>query len=906
MKAGDIILGLLVDSAEFKKTVTKAATEAGDAAGKTLSSRIGTGLKVGAAVIGAGLAIAFKGVVELDTATAKFRAETGATAEEAKRAGQAIADMSRGNLQNIAQIGEVLTKVHTDLGLTGDAAEETTRQFLKFATATGQDAVAAVTDMDDILDAYGLTADKIPGIMDQLVASHQRFGGSIEANQQALGKMAPQLTAMGLSLDDGIGLLNLFAESGLDAEKAQLALNAAVKNLPPGTSFEDIVTELSSIEDPAKRAQRAIEIFGAKAGVGLANAIKPGMTSMDDLIITADEAAGATKDAADAIEGSFGNRIQLLLNNFKGALAGVTAEFGPLFTGFGSLAMMAPALSKMFGGLAGHLGITTAVGNAGTAWGKIAGSRFGLAFKLAAVAGIAALAAELDQPISDIGRDAGRKLFGAIGDEAKGLASGTVFDSVTDGLHELWFQIGQNDPLKGAIGKAIERLTHDAMAQGIDPAPLVVAFREFLAQGMDPAAAEAAARAAGTAVGPAFAEGLAASSGTLAERTASFWERVGVVGATATATGYGEGIAAQRNAMANVTDQTLKAAATDAAARAWPSFRELGRGIPGAIGRGMQDAANILRDGAAVLRDILENGTSPRERAMEAIGAEYIKLVRRGMDSERDGAITTARELAIGAINTIEDAGLKGTKGQKGLKAIGIYFDELLASGLTGPQALAALDAAGVDASSEALSGVRSKYPQFFTAGRDMSKETADGVNDVDLFDEGAAIASSLARGLRSRMDAVRRAASDLSDILVQHGYLESPAKEGPWSKNGGPFAWFFNAGSGSGKMLAAGLRGGVGEVARSSAMLARAASLGLVAPSLGLAAPGLGDVGMGSLAGSYAVSGTQTFRHQIGLDAEAVRLLRAAGYDDEAVGRAIGRWIGGESAGSGLRWSPG
>jgi hypothetical protein len=108
---------------------------------------------------------------------------------------------------------------------------------VRFGRATGQDAASAVSAFDDILDSFGLTADDAAGIMDKLVVSHQKFGGSIEENQAALSHMAPQLKALNLGLDDGIGLLNLFAASGLDASAGQKALNQAISKLPAGETW---------------------------------------------------------------------------------------------------------------------------------------------------------------------------------------------------------------------------------------------------------------------------------------------------------------------------------------------------------------------------------------------------------------------------------------------------------------------------------------------------------------------------------------------------------------------------------------------------------------------------------------------------------------------------------------------
>jgi phage-related minor tail protein len=396
----DLFVGLFLEKGaegKLRAEVTKTAEKAGDEAGLTMGQRLGRGaakgLKTGITAIGAaaavGLGLATKGVIELEEVTASFRAETGATEEEAKKAGKAINAMAGRNLQPLTEIGKTMERVHTDLGLTGDAAEATTEQFLKFGRATKQDASVAVERFDDILDAFDLTAAESQGLMDKLVKSHQEYGGSIDANEQALAAMAPQLRALNLNVDDGIGLLNLFASTGLDAAAAQKALNAAVKNLPTGTTFQDFVKELQSIEDPTKRAQRAIQVFGARAGVGLANALAPGRGGLEEFTISTEEAAGATAEAAEAMDSAFGARVQLALRKFTTAIVGLGAEFGPVVTGLASLGTLGATLGINLRGAFSALGrsgpVRAAVTAAGLAIGAIHGAAIAAGTKLAAV-----------------------------------------------------------------------------------------------------------------------------------------------------------------------------------------------------------------------------------------------------------------------------------------------------------------------------------------------------------------------------------------------------------------------------------------------------------------------------------------------------------------------------------------
>jgi hypothetical protein len=311
-------------------------------------SKLGSMTRAGVtAVSGAAtalFAIATKGAIDLENAQSRYTAETGATADEARRAGDAINAMAGRNLQGVEAITDTLIGVTKTLGLTGQEAEDTTELFLRFATATGQDAAGAVGAFDDILDGFGLTADDAAGLMDKLVVSSQRYGTSVGDLQSALGSMAPQLQALNMTADDGIEILNLFAASGLDAASAQRTLNAAVQNLPADTTLDEFVAELAAIEDPALRAARASEVFGSKAGVGMANAIKPGMASLDDLGVSVEEAAGATDRAADAIEGTLQNKLSLAFKNFGSTITSVLGQGGPVLASLGTLGSLGTSI----------------------------------------------------------------------------------------------------------------------------------------------------------------------------------------------------------------------------------------------------------------------------------------------------------------------------------------------------------------------------------------------------------------------------------------------------------------------------------------------------------------------------------------------------------------------------------
>lgn len=438
---GDLFMRVLPEMGGFEGEVKRSAQAAGDSAGQTMSQRIGSSLRSAApkilAGVGAASVAAFTAgavvIGQLDSAMADFRAETGATDEEVRTASESILRLSRNNLQSIEEIAAAQAALRTDLGLTQEQAEGASQTFLDYATATGQDAADGVRQFDDILDAWNLDASESQGLMDKLIASHQQYGGDVGANADALSALAPQLQGMNMNVDDGIALLNLFAASGLDAQSASTALNTAIRKLEPGQTFEDLVEEISSIEDPTARSQRAIEIFGSRGGVSLAQALRPGIDSLDDFGISQEEAQGKTEDAADAVESSWGNRVKLWIKNVSGLAGEFLMNFGPAISGVGA---MVPMLAGPLGGLFKTMGVGAvavipqlvgAVGGIGKAFTALAFGPVGII--VAAIAGLFLAWQTNFLGIQDIVKN----VFGWLGDVALPWVTG-IFDAIASAV----------------------------------------------------------------------------------------------------------------------------------------------------------------------------------------------------------------------------------------------------------------------------------------------------------------------------------------------------------------------------------------------------------------------------------------------------------------------------------------
>jgi Phage-related minor tail protein len=418
LKLLDAYIAIGGDAADFDKVVDQSEAKA-KAAGGRLESAFSPRKVLGAlgAAAGAVLGVAMTGANQLDAAMRQLQADTGMTDSAAKSAEHSMAGMYQNNLQGFAEIGASMAVVINGLDLTGAAADAMTEKFLKFETATGQGA-DAVSAFHEILNAWDLDASAVPHLMDLLVASHQKYGSSIADNQASLQRLAPQMKAMNMTIDDTVNLLNLFDAAGLDASKAQFALNTAVKNLKPGQTFNDLIAQVTAIEDPTLRAQEAIKLFGARGGVGLANALKPGITSLSDFATSVTDTAGATDKAAAAVESGFVNQATLWIRKLAGPLADFGTQFGPLLMVAATIGpKFTTALLSGLGGLGGLFGPKllalilpegvaagmTAGAATGTAFGIAIGPAIALAIPAAIIIGLEAAKPTIQKWLDDVG-----------------------------------------------------------------------------------------------------------------------------------------------------------------------------------------------------------------------------------------------------------------------------------------------------------------------------------------------------------------------------------------------------------------------------------------------------------------------------------------------------------------------
>ena len=288
-----------------------------DGVGNFLKTTFTAGLVAAGAAIAGTVTEGVKSYADLEEQMSKFQSTTGASAEQVSKVQDITKDLYKTNTDSMEDIVATSSAMMTQLGTTTDQIGALQQTVMDFAKTTGMANTDVVGAVDDIGDAWGLTAEQSVGYLDVLKKSSEEYGTDVSSVTSALAQAAPASKALGLSLDQTNGIMNMFAASGLDSSQAITALTYAAKTVKSPEEFQKMLADIQAISDPTARAQKAVELFGARAGVALSNAFDNNQ-SLQDFVLTTEDCTGAVSDASAAFDSNFNVQLELAKKQFSG------------------------------------------------------------------------------------------------------------------------------------------------------------------------------------------------------------------------------------------------------------------------------------------------------------------------------------------------------------------------------------------------------------------------------------------------------------------------------------------------------------------------------------------------------------------------------------------------------------
>lgn len=199
--------------------------------------------------------------------------------------------------------GNAIGEVNTRFGITGQALEELSGQYIKFADINNTDVVSSIDNTQQALSAFHMGADKAGALLDMLTTESQLTGADVGTLTSELISNATAFQGLGINIGESIMVLGDMEMAGIDASDVLKGLSKVQQNAAKdGKSMQDTLGQaVSSMSD-------AIDIFGAKAGPKLYEAFSNGTLSVEEFAASATGTDGL-QDTLGAVTDTFNETV---------------------------------------------------------------------------------------------------------------------------------------------------------------------------------------------------------------------------------------------------------------------------------------------------------------------------------------------------------------------------------------------------------------------------------------------------------------------------------------------------------------------------------------------------------------------------------------------------------------------
>lgn len=279
---------------EYAKKIQGVADKS-TAAGKTLSK----GITAPIVATGTAAAVAWK---QVDEAYDNIAAGTGATGEQLEGLKNSFDNVFSSVPASAENVSTSIADINTRFGFTGDELESCSKKFLEFSRVNNADVSISIQDVSRYMGDAGIQSSDYASVLDSLTAASQASGLSIDRLSENLTKYGAPMRALGLSTQESIALFSQWEKAGVNTEIAFSGMKKAISNWgsagkDASVEFKKTLEQIAAAPDIASATSKAIEVFGAKAGPDLADAIQGGRFSIEEFMKTV-EGSGGQLDAS--------------------------------------------------------------------------------------------------------------------------------------------------------------------------------------------------------------------------------------------------------------------------------------------------------------------------------------------------------------------------------------------------------------------------------------------------------------------------------------------------------------------------------------------------------------------------------------------------------------------------------
>jgi len=307
-----------------------------EAVGKKISS-FGEGMakNVTAPIMAVGAAslVAFN---EVDNAMDIIITKTGATGEALQEMQDIASNIATTIPTSFETAGNAVGEVNTRFGVTGQELEDLSTKFIQFAQINGTEVSSSIDTVQSAMAAFGLDVSQTGVFLDTLNKAGQDTGISVDTLAQSMTTNAAALKEMGYSASDSAMFIANLSKQGIDAGTVMAGMKKAFTNATAeGKTMEQAMAELQTTMQNAstdtEAYQQAIELFGSKAGVSIAEACQSGRLSFEELGTSMEDFSGNVENTFNATLDPV-DEFQMHLNEIKLLGTDVANSMMPMIT----------------------------------------------------------------------------------------------------------------------------------------------------------------------------------------------------------------------------------------------------------------------------------------------------------------------------------------------------------------------------------------------------------------------------------------------------------------------------------------------------------------------------------------------------------------------------------------------
>lgn len=358
----DMMLKLGLDSSELEKGIESSQKKLG-----TLGGEVGKFVGQFAGPMGAIAAVGLAGKALFDLGTAYDKASadmaksTGKTGDSLQQLNNDLrAVQATGIEQSLEDTSRAMASLSKSFDLAGASLQDATLLFSAFADTTGTSMTQAVKETNEAMKQWGMTTEDIPGYLDAITVATQKTNTTASEFSALMQRAAPIFQQYGYNAKDTLAILTSFETIGMNSEKAILAMQTALakfgkENKNAGPALQEVFDKIKELGPTAASTALAVETFGSRTGVQLANAIQTGKLSIEQMTKSLGDVEGALKKtdaAAGETQDTFAKGFGQLGQAFAPVGKGITDTLGSMAQSLGDFAMNT---DKSFNALVGRL-----------------------------------------------------------------------------------------------------------------------------------------------------------------------------------------------------------------------------------------------------------------------------------------------------------------------------------------------------------------------------------------------------------------------------------------------------------------------------------------------------------------------------------------------------------------------